>query len=502
MKILNELVFAALLSAAINFESHGQGTGFTYQGRLSAGGVPANGVYDLTFSLFQSDTGGVSVAGPITNSATGVTNGLFTVLLDFGSIKFDGLTQRLQIGVRTNGNGSFTSLSPRQQITAVPYAVSAENLLSVVQLNNLTPGVYSAIGGGIDNAVTSYYALVGGGYNNTNSGYAATIGGGARNFVDEAYVTIAGGIENRATGNYATVGGGDGNIASNEDSTVSGGFQNVASGGLSTVPGGGFNVASGDYSLAAGYDAQAVHSGSFVWNDGSGGSFSSTAPNQFSVRAAGGIELAGDVAIEGGASAYHHLQMGGGNSLGFLYGSYPGLGDGIHLGYNWYADSNGGSHIINAGGGTSRISANYGEIVLAVGAANTAPSSMRLVATTAGVSVFGTFNNNSDRNAKQDFAPISPSQILDKVLQLPLCEWSYKVDAATRHIGPMAQDFSSVFKVGTDDKHIAPIDEGGVALAAIQGLNQKLNDKDAQVQNLEKRLNELQALVKQLAERK
>lgn len=42
---------------------------------------------------------------------------------------------------------------------------------------------------------------------------------------------------------------------------------------------------------------------------------------------------------------------------------------------------------------------------------------------------------------------------------------------ATPHLGPMAQDFHAAFNVGMDDKHMATVDEEGVALAAIQGLN-------------------------------
>jgi hypothetical protein len=125
---------------------------------------------------------------------------------------------------------------------------------------------------------------------------------------------------------------------------------------------------------------------------------------------------------------------------------------------------------------------------------------------TSGVTVNGTFNNQSDRNAKQDFTSVAPAQILDKVAQLPLSEWSYKTDAATRHIGPMAQDFYAAFAVGTDEKHIAPIDEGGVALAAIQGLNQKLETENAELRqqndSLAERLHELETTVKTLADRK
>jgi hypothetical protein len=142
----------------------------------------------------------------------------------------------------------------------------------------------------------------------------------------------------------------------------------------------------------------------------------------------------------------------------------------------------------------------FGEIILAVGGVNTAPSSVRLDATTTGVTVYGTFNNLSDRNAKQDFAPVSSSQILEKVLQLPVSEWSYKVDAATRHVGPMGQDFYAAFNIGTDDKHIAPIDEGGVALAAIQGLNQKLEDRSRKLEmentELKQRLDALEKKIR------
>ena len=102
---------------------------------------------------------------------------------------------------------------------------------------------------------------------------------------------------------------------------------------------------------------------------------------------------------------------------------------------------------------------------------------------------------NQQENVKQDFAPVSPSQILDKVLQLPVSEWIYKADSATRHIGPMGQDFYSAFKIGTDEKHIAPIDVGGVALAAIQGLNQKLDAKDAEIAKLKARLDKVERLI-------
>src|ERR1700722_17194330 len=63
-----------------------QGTAFSYQGCLNDNNGPANGAYDLTFTLYATNTGGASVAGPVTNTATAVTNGLFTSMIDFGNV--------------------------------------------------------------------------------------------------------------------------------------------------------------------------------------------------------------------------------------------------------------------------------------------------------------------------------------------------------------------------------------------------------------------------------
>jgi len=80
--------------------------------------------------------------------------------------------------------------------------------------------------------------------------------------------------------------------------------------------------------------------------------------------------------------------------------------------------------------------------------------------------------------------------VLAKVAALPMARWNYKRDAKTiQHIGPMAQDFQAAFGLdGPDDKHISVVDEGGVALAAIQGLNQKLEEKETRIQEQEARI--------------
>lgn len=93
----------------------------------------------------------------------------------------------------------------------------------------------------------------------------------------------------------------------------------------------------------------------------------------------------------------------------------------------------------------------------------------------------------SDRHLKTGFRQVDPAQVLAKVAALPLTSWKYTADnAGVRHLGPMAQDFHAAFGLnGSDDQRIAVVDEGGVALAAIQGLyqkNQQLEQQNAALQ--------------------
>ena len=115
-----------------------QGTAFTYQGQLIDSGWPARGIYDLRFTTYDLADGGSTVAGPQTNSAVVVTNGLFTVTLDFGAEVFTGADRWLEIGVSAHGGGAFTTLTPRQRLTATPYAIRAANFSGPVAASQLT----------------------------------------------------------------------------------------------------------------------------------------------------------------------------------------------------------------------------------------------------------------------------------------------------------------------------------------------------------------------------
>ena len=119
-------LLALVIVAASVLSTRAQGTAFTYQGRLLDGANPASGLYDLRFALYNAATNGGQTAGFLTLAPTAVSNGLFTVTLDFGAATFDGSARWLEISVRSNGTGAaFAILVPRQPLTATPYAVTA-----------------------------------------------------------------------------------------------------------------------------------------------------------------------------------------------------------------------------------------------------------------------------------------------------------------------------------------------------------------------------------------
>ncbi len=120
-----------------------QGTAFTYQGQLSSGGSTANGFYDFQFALSNAPSGGSQIGGTVTNLAVEVSNGVFTTTVDFGGV-FTGDPAWLAIGVRSNGVGSYTELTPLQPLTSAPYAVfagTASNLSGTIPLAQLQGAV-------------------------------------------------------------------------------------------------------------------------------------------------------------------------------------------------------------------------------------------------------------------------------------------------------------------------------------------------------------------------
>src|SRR5712692_7375919 len=122
--VLLPIVFTVALASLARFTLAAPlGTAFTYEGHLTSGTNPANGHYDFTFKLFDAISGPSQHGSTLTNPSVVVAKGLFTTQLDFGAGIFDGTAYWLEIGVRTNGGGSFTTLVPRQPVTPSPYAI-------------------------------------------------------------------------------------------------------------------------------------------------------------------------------------------------------------------------------------------------------------------------------------------------------------------------------------------------------------------------------------------
>ncbi len=366
----------ALLTLA-TFDAHhstalAQGTAFTYQGRLNDATGPADGSFDLIFTLFGTNTSGTALAGPVTNSATAVSNGLFTTTVDFGNV-FTGASNWLEIAVSPNGSNSFATLAPRQQLTPVPYALVAANvsgpiaasaLPAALVTNNATGltlgGAFSGDGSGLSSVnaysvnglTTDSFWKVGGntGANPTNRAFLGTTDNLPLEFwvntnralrieyaldpfsMVAAAPNIIGGYAGNVVSNGvagAFIGGGGDpiwpNTVGGSYAAVLGGHGNTASGWFSTCIGDSC-VASASWSMALGLHAHALHPGTFVWADNSSSSFDaveSTTNNQFLLRAAGGVGIgtttpppgglnvaSGGLAVSGASSPNYHGAKG------------------------------------------------------------------------------------------------------------------------------------------------------------------------------------------------
>ncbi len=128
MSIMLVLALGLVVSLTQVGQAAPMGTAWTYQGRLMDANVPADGLYDLQFSLFPDPVLNLGQIGPpIDVNDIDIIDGYFTVELDFGNIAFKGDARWLQIGVRPwDSENRHTILSPRQEVTPTPYALYAQ----------------------------------------------------------------------------------------------------------------------------------------------------------------------------------------------------------------------------------------------------------------------------------------------------------------------------------------------------------------------------------------
>lgn len=355
----------------------------------------------------------------------------------FGGIAVLGTTDNYGLDIRVNGN---------RAMRYHPNAISP-NVIGGHAANSIGAGVRGATiaGGGVPtngdpdfagadpNRVAGSYGTVGGGFGNL----AGNDAGGALN---STFATVAGGLRNTAGNVGSTVSGGSANTASGDSSTVTGGAFNSAIGTQSTVAGGFFNTASGAWSFAAGTHARANGANCAVF------SLWGSSP---------------------GMPCF-------GNASQFFIGALHGMS----IDYHSQRADGGGDRFVYIG--------------------NNFPPYTITTWTGATLTDGGVWTNASDATRKDAFAEIDNRAILETLAALPIRSWRYKVEPDdVRHIGPTAQDFKAAFALGHDEKSIATVDADGVALAAIQGLNAKVDalvaTKDAQIAALRREMSDLRA---------
>ncbi|MBC7528464.1 MAG: tail fiber domain-containing protein [Chthonomonadaceae bacterium] len=463
-----------------------------FQGRLAKpDGTPvANGTHNLLISVYSSLSGGTLLWQ---KSITGVAvkNGVFATRLDFSSGYQNSATQSTLFGASTvfldiSVDGG-ASLVPRQQFLTVAYAMKADSVKdgAITNASIANGSITSAklASGAITSASLNPLAWLLGGNSGVTSGFLGTtdnnplelrvnnrramryvyaentidpnnkyrsmnvLGGSEINLIGAGVVgaTIAGGgldnftgtdQPNHVTANFGTIGGGYSNIASGGyAATVGGGNYNTASGSSATVGGGYSNIAPGGYATVGGG----------IFNTASG----------VSATVGGGYvnTASGDYSFAAGSNAKAK-----------------------HSGAFVWADS----------GNADFLSTTINQFnVRASGGVRLFTNS----ALTSGVTLLAgdsSWNSVSDRNAKTNFHSVDGLEVLERLCAMPVTTWHYKANTDIRHMGVMAQDFHAAFGgLGMDDKHISTVDADGVAFAAIQGLNRKL---EAKVQTLEARL--------------
>jgi hypothetical protein len=114
-----------------------------------------------------------------------------------------------------------------------------------------------------------------------------------------------------------------------------------------------------------------------------------------------------------------------------------------------------------------------------------------------------TWTNSSDRNLKENFEPVDGAMIINLIDQLPVTRWNYKTDnPAIKHIGPVAQDFYSLFSLGNNDTSISTVDPSGLALVAIKelskqnkALKEQIESYKSQLQSLQEKVDKIESLL-------
>ena len=456
---MNRLTLCAALVAALGMGATlAHADSFTYHGTLQDSGRPANGSFDIQLTLYSAQSGGTQLAPPVTLYAVPVKNGNFSTSVDFGQMSATNAQSWVDVKVKPAGSGNFTALDNR----------------SPVAPDGGCPGSWTLDGNaGIPSG--SYL-----GTSDSNTVYIEANAG-----------TVAFFNPNGSTGISYPYG------------------------------------TSGAYSTAIGFNAGTDFDGSTViggYNDIFSNTIRDTNTNQTIIVAEHGVGINTAKASDGGAmrdelTIAPSPSLPGSNSditletnvgsaspySGFNFAADPGgyfylsglAYDGTNLNYHLLMEFNffsSGKAWINFNGTTEHGPLTVGDDGDGYGSG-------------AYLTGGGVWTNASSRTFKDGFADVDVLGVLNKLVALPVQTWFYKESRSEgMHMGPFAEDFASVFGLGNDEKHITTVDESGVAFAAIQGLNKKVEAENASIKQenaeLRSRLDAVVARLDKLESRK
>lgn len=365
---------------------------------------------------------------------------------------------------RASGAGSVIAGGARNSIDATsPYSAvgGGRNHLVDIQATN------AVIGGGEENTITmATRGTIGGGWRNRiDHGDYAFVGGGASNMTAGAHSAIAGGLGNAITvsAEHAAIAGGYGNSVTANAGFIGGGSNNTVHVRSSSVVGGENNMASGEVAVVCGGLQNDVRGfGAFI-----GGGQDNSATGDLAV-VSGGLENDGNGTYATVPGGRDNVAEG---RYSFAAGRRSKAG---HNGTFLWGDST-DADLLSTATDQFMVRAKGGTVFYTDTAMSTG------VELTPGA---GSWTTLSDRDAKEDFREVDGREILDRLSAMPIATWKYKAqDAAIRHIGPVAQDFHAAFGVGEKPTGITTVDADGVALAAIQGLYEVVQEENARLRS-------------------
>ncbi len=488
-------------------------------------GVSADAAWLQLAVRAAGDAAAVELPGRTKAIAAPLIGACWSATGDSGSnpaTNFLGTTDAQPLVLRTR-NAQSLRIEPSMITFGSPALPITANVIGGSHANTVTAGVRGAtIGGGgapgvnsdpnfssdAPNRVTDHYGSIGGGFDNQAGDDAgtvqdrgmATVAGGWRNRATGAQASIVGGYNNLASGAVSTIGGGNVSLATGTYATVAGGAFNAAEGAGAFVAGGYFNCAGAPSSLAAGnrakvrppadpgsgacaslgsYPGGDGDEGSFVWADAQSANLLSTGPNQFLVRATGGMGLNGgpindavelNVVADNDGSNYANLFL---RQRNYDAGILVSAGDATGSASNnaaFYLDQYNGS------AQTRRLTlAANGDF--SVTAAAFKPGG-------------GSWSAPSDARLKQAVEPLTGA--LARLLQLHGVSFEYREPdpawrPAGRHIGFLAQEVQPLFPdwVGQDEQGYLTVGSQGFEALTVEALRELRAEKDAALTRLE-----------------